>query len=145
MKYASGHGILLGSGAGTIVDPRAGAAGTNPLLNFPAGLVALRNQYLYDGNWGIVLLESGVLGVAAFESFVLGAAAVTSKAALPDPAGTCAIGLLICTMVLTWFEPALQLHWFSAVLWTIVGFAAIAAATNRALADVPELDPAKVV
>ena len=113
---------LLGYGVGSVVDPRTVPDGTNPLYRIPAGVDAINFRYIFDGNWGLLIIETGFLGLAAV-IVLLTAMWRIGVRGIDDPAGVVVYCLIPCVVVLGFFECVLQDASSNLVLWVFTGLA----------------------
>lgn len=120
------RGPFLGTGPGTVVDRRTEEEGTNPLYDTYTGYTALRFNYQYDGNWGLLLLEFGVLGVAAFAWLLLRLWRLGLRGGPDDWAAGALAVLVPVVFLLGWFSAVLQQRQLTSVLFVLVGVAAAA-------------------
>ena len=118
---------LFGFGIGSASDPRTLLDGTNPIYRSKAGRRAAEFSYFYDGNWGFLLLETGIGGLAALTVLFIALARIGLR--LTHWMGSALLGLLAAILVLGLFEPILQLRAPGMLLWLVVGL-------TLALADV---------
>jgi hypothetical protein len=116
------HSPLLGYGIGSVVDPRSVPDGSNPLYRIPAGLEAIQFRYIFDGNWGLLAVETGFLGVAAVIVLLAAIGRIGVRAAR-EPAGVVVYCLVGCVVLLGFFECVLQDAPSTLVWWVFVGLA----------------------
>jgi hypothetical protein len=141
---AAGRGILLGAGAGSVVDRRTLDAGTNPLFDSAVGQIAIAFSFQYDENWGLLLVEVGILGLLAYAGLLAGVAAI----AVPRRniwCGEALCALLPAVVSLGFFAAVLQLRVPTLLLWVLTGLCASAPKANaRANSRSSEPPPTKV-
>jgi hypothetical protein len=123
IRRVAGEAPAFGFGTGSIVDPRTIGNRSNPLLEFVAGRLALERGFVYDGNWSLLLMETGFLGLAC--AFGLLAVMIAAGRWLADVhwTGQWLIMASLAVVVLGFFAPILQQHAVSAVLWALTGTA----------------------
>lgn len=112
---------ILGFGPGSVTDRRQLTMGTSPILKTFAGKRAVALDYVYDGNWGLVLVEAGFAGAAALAAVFLGVITRGFRAGRHSwiALATATIGLEV--VALGFFAPILQLRSSGLVLWVLVG------------------------
>ncbi len=110
---------LLGFGIGSATDPRMLQDGTSPLYRSSAGRRAVEFGFNYDGNWSMLLLETGAAGVVAIAFLFVRAGRIALSTRHWVGAATTA--LLVQTAVLGFFSPILQLRAPTAVMWLALG------------------------
>lgn len=127
LGLAARHSPLVGYGIGSVVDPRSVPDGSNPLYRIPAGVEAIRFRYIFDGNWGLLAVETGFLGVAAVVILLAAIGRVGMRSA-NEPAGVVVYCLVGCVVLLGFFECILQDAPSTLVWWVFVGVAIAAGA-----------------
>ena len=128
LGLAARHSPLVGYGIGSVVDPRSVPDGSNPLYRIPAGVEAIRFRYIFDGNWGLLAVETGFLGVAAVVILLAAIGRVGMRSA-NEPAGVVVYCLVGCVVLLGFFECILQDAPSTLVWWVFVGLAIAAGDT----------------
>jgi hypothetical protein len=123
------HSPLLGFGIGSVVDPRSLASGTNPFYLTSEGQQAIKFGYLYDGNWALLLTETGIVGLALL-TLLLGSIARVAWRARAGWVGSSVVVLTACIIVLGFFESILQTD-ASAVYWALIGCVLAVVADRR--------------
>lgn len=112
---------IWGFGLGTVQDRRTLSSGTSPLYRSFAGQRAASFSYLYDGNWALILLETGFLGLGALGGLVVVLAVAGIRAAQRHWCGLALFATISATVVLGFFAPVLQLRHVGAILWLLAG------------------------
>lgn len=115
-----GHHPVFGYGPGSVVDPLAVPDGRSPLLLIPAGLAAIRFGYIFDSNWGIVLVETGIGGTVAMLA-LLSRLVVLGWRARSRWYGLGLVALIPSSLALGFFEPIFQNTSCTLVLWVLAG------------------------
>lgn len=115
---------ISGFGLGSLTDPRRIADGTSSAYRTSAGRQVVAFRFFFDGNWGLILFETGLLGAAALGLAFL----LTVRFGLLVSAHHW-VGLALATSALAvgllgFFSTILQSRAPSAVLWLLLGFAA---------------------
>ena len=100
------------------------------LYEIPAGVEAIKFRYIFDGNWGLLITETGFLGLAAV-TLLLAAMWRVGIRAIDEPCGLVVYCLIPCVVVLGFFECVMQDASSTLVLWVFTGLA-IAAASRPA-------------
>lgn len=115
---------LTGFGLGTASDPRFVQSGSSPLERYPAGRLAVQHNFYNDGNWTVVLLETGFVGLVALALLLafLGWYGCT-LASTGFWVGGALAGLVLATVVLGFFAPIMQTRTASFVIWLFAGLA----------------------
>jgi hypothetical protein len=133
------HSPILGFGVGSVVDPRSVIDRSNPLYLTPAGQIAIQQSYIFDGNWNIILTETGFLGLAltAVLLLTLGRLGWTSR--------TLWTGLTVAVMtavivVLGFYESILQAQAIM-VFWVMLGCVLASRAQSAYSSELPSLGP----
>ncbi len=103
-----------------MVDPLAVPDGRSPLLLIPAGLAAIRFGYIFDSNWGIVLVETGIGGTVAMLA-LLSRLVVLGWRARSRWYGLGLVALIPSSLALGFFEPIFQNTSCTLVLWVLAG------------------------
>ena len=111
----------LGFGIGSVSDKRTIADGSNPLYRTWAGRRALTFSYLYDGNWGLILMEVGFVGVVALAWFFFGLFRVALQLLRTHWLGVALLAQLAVVLALGFFAPIMQLRIPTATLWLTAG------------------------
>jgi len=111
----------LGFGIGSVSDKRTVEDGSNPLYRTWAGRRALAFSYLYDGNWGLLIMEVGLAGLVALALFFFGLFRVAIELARTHWLGLALLTELVVVFVLGFFATILQLRLPTAVLWLTAG------------------------
>jgi hypothetical protein len=130
-----GHSPAFGWGTGTIDDPRASASGANPLLHSMAGRLAVASNFAYDGNWPLVLMQSGFLGLGCVFALIAGVGLVGRSLAATHWLGHVLVATSLGVALLGLFAPVLQQHALSAEYWAFAGCGLSLAAARRAPAS----------
>lgn len=115
---------IVGFGLGSLTDPRRIADGTSSAYRTSAGRQVVAFRFFFDGNWGLILFETGIVGATAFGLAFL----LTVRFGILVSAHHW-VGLALTTSVLAvgllgFFSTVLQSRAASAVLWLLLGFAA---------------------
>jgi hypothetical protein len=119
-SIAARRGLLLGAGPGSIVDRRTLDAGTNPLYDTVVGQEAIAFSYQYDGNWGLLAVEVGVLGLAAYVVLLLAIGRVAWR--VSDVwCGEALLAIVAASVALGFFAAILQLRLPTFIIWVLVG------------------------
>jgi hypothetical protein len=124
------RGLLTGAGPGSVVDRRTIANGSNPLFQTADGRTALEFNYQYDGNWGLILLEFGVLGITAFIAIFVILIGLGRRRRSEWP-GQATSMLAVTFLILGFFTAILQLPEPTLIFWLIAGSAFAADADER--------------
>ncbi len=124
LAIAARHNLLLGTGPGSVVDRRTEADGSNPLYETHTGKTALRFNFTYDGNWGLIALEFGLLGLAGFAWFLLRIWRLGRNRGPAAWASSCLVTLVPVVVLLGFFSAILQQRQMASVLFVLVGIAA---------------------
>ena len=119
------HGPLLGTGPGSVVDRRTQDEGTNPLFETVTGRTAIRFNFLYDGNWGLLVLEFGFLGLAAFVWLLIASFRVALTRDRREWAANALVALVPMLVVLGFFSAILQQRQFTAAFFVVLGLALV--------------------
>jgi len=114
---------LFGFGLGSVTDPRRVIDGTSAAYRTSAGRQATSFRYLFDGNWGLLLLETGFAGVAALLCVFVLALRFAVDLARRHWVGLALAASLLAFAAIGFFAPVLQLRVPGALLWILVGFA----------------------
>jgi hypothetical protein len=118
---------VVGFGLGTASDPRFVQAGSSPLERYPAGRLASELNFYNDGNWTVLLLETGFAGVLLLVTLLTFLTLYGCKVAQAGYwMGGALAGLVLATAVLGFFAPILQVRGASFILWLFAGLAAAA-------------------
>jgi hypothetical protein len=112
---------VVGFGVGSVSDKRTTVDGSNPLYRTWAGRRALAFGYLYDGNWGLLIMEVGFLGVFALCLLFLALFRIAIQLARDHWLGLALLAQLAVILVLGFFAPVLQLRLPTAILWLTAG------------------------
>jgi hypothetical protein len=124
---------VSGFGLGTASDPRVVRTGSGPLQRYSAGRFAVKWDFYNDGNWTVVLLETGFAGIVLFAlvHWCLGwyGLRVASRGFW---VGGALAGLVAATAVLGFFAPILQTRSAGFILWLFAGLAAGYPAAGKA-------------
>ena len=124
---------LVGFGPGTVVDPRSLANGSNPLYRSTAGTTAIDRSYYFDGEWGLLLVEVGVLGVAAMAMLLLAVGKIARVAARGKAwFGDALVAILSVCVLLGFFTSIFESRQPMSVLWTLVGLCAASTVQRQA-------------
>lgn len=116
---------LTGFGLGTASDPRFVQSGLSPLERYPAGRLGVQQDFYNDGNWTVVLLETGLAGILVLAVFLTFVAWYGLRVASRGFwVGGALAGLVLATFVLGFFAPILQTRTGSYILWLFAGLAA---------------------
>jgi hypothetical protein len=132
VEFVAHDAPFAGFGLGTVSDPRAVQSGSSPLESYPAGRLAVRNSFYNDGNWTVLLLETGFGGILLLALLLTLLARTGRKVALAGFwAGAALAGLVLATVILGFFAPVLQTRSASFVLWLFAGLAAAGSIADR--------------
>jgi tetrahydromethanopterin S-methyltransferase subunit B len=112
---------IFGFGIGSVSDKRTALDGSNPLYRTWAGRKALTFGYLYDGNWGLLIMEVGFLGIFALALVMIALFRIAIQLARDDWLGLALLAQLAVVVVLGFFAPILQLRLPTAILWLTAG------------------------
>jgi O-antigen ligase/polysaccharide polymerase Wzy-like membrane protein len=115
------HRPLLGYGTGSVTDRRLYASGTDAVSRTPAGYAAIRWNYVYDGNWSLLLLEVGVLGMLMLGAFLLAIYVVARAESTVEWLSTLTTSLLLVVVVVGFFAAVLQARSMAAALPLFLG------------------------
>jgi hypothetical protein len=132
----------FGFGIGSVSDKRTITDGSNPLYKTWAGRRALAFSYLYDGNWGLLIMEVGFVGMAALVYFFFGLFRVAFQLLRVHWLGLALMAQLVVVVALGFFATILQLRLPTAVLWLTTGLC-LALLRDRAAAREPTSEPAE--
>jgi hypothetical protein len=113
----------LGFGIGSVSDKRTTLDGSNPLYQTWAGRKALTFGYIYDGNWGLLLIEVGIVGLLALVLLLLAVLRTGFELLRQHWLGLALIAQLAAVVVLGFFAPVMQLRLPMAMLWLTTGLA----------------------
>ena len=113
----------LGFGIGSVSDKRTTLDGSNPLYQTWAGRKALTFGYIYDGNWGLLLMEVGIVGLLALVLLLLAVLRTGFALLRQHWLGLALIAQLAAVVVLGFFAPVMQLRLPTAMLWLTTGLA----------------------
>lgn len=113
----------LGFGIGSVSDKRTTLDGSNPLYQTWAGRKALTFGYLYDGNWGLLLMEVGIVGLLALVLLLLAVLRTGFELLRRHWLGLALLAQLAAVVVLGFFAPVMQLRLPTAILWLTTGLA----------------------
>jgi hypothetical protein len=114
---------LLGFGLGSVMDPRRVADGSSAAYRTSAGRQAAAFRYLFDGNWGLMLLETGFAGIAALIGAFALAVRFGINLARQHWVGLALTASVVALGLIGFFAPVLQLRMPGALLWLLLGFA----------------------
>jgi hypothetical protein len=120
---ASRVGLAFGDGPGSIVDRRTLDDGMNPLYLTTVGQEAIAFSYQYDGNWGLLLVEVGVVGLITYV-FLLAAVGRVAWRGRSVWANEALLAIVFALVPLGFFTAILQLRLPSFIFWVLVGLAA---------------------
>jgi hypothetical protein len=123
VSLVSKNSPALGFGIGSVSDKRTTLDGSNPLYQTWAGRKALTFGYLYDGNWGLLIMETGFFGLLALILLFLSVVRTGFALLRRHWLGVALIAQVAAVLVLGFFAPVLQLRLPTAVLWLTVGLA----------------------
>jgi hypothetical protein len=125
------HDPVLGFGLGTGSDPRLIEDLSSPVYRSFGGWDLAKDiePYVYDGNWAILILETGFVGIALAAVFFAALARVGLRAR-EHWAGRALIALIPAVMLLGFATTVLQQRSLAIVLWLMIGLAVTAAAEN---------------
>jgi hypothetical protein len=113
----------LGFGIGSVSDKRTTLDGSNPLYQTWAGRKALTFGYIYDGNWGLLLMEVGIVGLLALVLLLVAVLRTGFELLRQHWLGLALIAQLAAVVVLGFFAPVMQLRLPTAILWLTTGLA----------------------
>jgi hypothetical protein len=119
----AGHHPLVGYGLGSITDKRFATAGTSPLDLIEAGREAIAQNFAFDGNWSLLVVEVGFVGVLATWFLLLALGRAGWRLASTHWIGLVLAVEALVVFVLGFFASVLQQHVTSAVLWATAGYA----------------------
>ena len=111
----------FGFGIGSVSDKRTTLDGTNPLYRTWAGRRALQFSYLYDGQWGLLIMEVGFVGLFALAVVLVALARMALKLLRTHWLALALLAQLAVTLVLGFFATVLQLRLPTAILWLTAG------------------------
>jgi O-antigen/teichoic acid export membrane protein len=114
---------VFGFGLGSITDPRRVADRSSAAYRTSAGRQAASFRYLFDGNWGLILLETGFAGAAALVGAFILAARFGMVLSERHWVGTALTASVLAFGLIGFFAPVLQLRVPGAVFWLLLGFA----------------------
>jgi hypothetical protein len=115
---------VTGFGLGTASDPRLVRSGSSPLEQYPAGQLAVQHDFYNDGNWTVVLFETGIAGIVALSALLILLGWYGYRVASAGAwVGAALAGLTIATAVLGFFAPILQTRTGNFILWLFAGLA----------------------
>jgi hypothetical protein len=109
--------------------------GSSPLEQYPAGRLAVEQGFYNDGNWTVLLFETGIGGIVVLALLLtfLGWYGY-GVASAGFWVGGALVGLTAATVLLGFFAPILQTRTGSFILWLFAGLtAASVAARPRSL------------
>jgi hypothetical protein len=116
---------IAGFGLGTASDPRIVRGRSSPLEQYPAGQLAVEHDFYNDGNWTVVLFETGIAGIAVLALLLVFLGWYGWRVASAGFwVGGALFGLTLATIVLGFFAPILQTRTGSFILWLFAGLAA---------------------
>ena len=113
----------LGFGIGSVSDKRTTLDGSNPLYQTWAGRKALTFGYIYDGNWGLLLMEVGIVGLLALVLLLSAVVRTGFELLRQHWLGLALIAQVAAVVVLGFFAPVMQLRLPTAMLWLTTGLA----------------------
>jgi hypothetical protein len=114
---------VFGFGLGSVTDPRRVADQSSAAYRTSAGRQAASFRYLFDGNWGLILLETGFAGLAALLGAFLLAARFGMVVSQVHWVGLALTASVLAFGLIGFFAPVLQLRVPGAVFWLLLGFA----------------------
>lgn len=133
---ANGRQILkdspfFGFGIGSASDSRLLRDGTSSAYKSFTGFdQAYIQNFIYDGNWAILILEVGLGGMAALGVVFVSLARVGASVMERHWAGLVLIGMVVAVIALGFFTSVLQERPSGAILWVMAGLAAAATRDN---------------
>jgi hypothetical protein len=120
-KLVADTSPVFGFGIGSVSDKRTTLDGTNPLYRTWAGRRALQFSYLYDGQWGLLIMEVGFLGLLALAVVFAALARLALKLLRVHWLALALLTELAVILVLGFFATVLQLRLPTAILWLTAG------------------------
>jgi hypothetical protein len=134
----------FGFGIGSVSDKRTIQDGSNPLYRTWAGRRALTFSYLYDGNWGLLVMEVGFVGLFALAWLFMGLFRVALQLMRTHWLGVALLAQLVVVVVLGFFAPIMQLRIPTAMLWLTAGLSLALLQQRKeqeSLEAVPSVEP----
>jgi hypothetical protein len=120
-KLVAESSPAFGFGIGSVSDKRTTLDGSNPLYRTWAGRRALQFSYLYDGQWGLLIMEVGFVGLFALVVLLFALARMALKLLRTHWLALALLAQLAVTIVLGFFATVLQLRLPTAILWLTAG------------------------
>ena len=120
-KLVAESSPAFGFGIGSVSDKRTTLDGSNPLYRTWAGRRALQFRYLYDGQWGLLIMEVGFVGLFALVVLLFALARMALKLLRTHWLALALLAQLAVTIVLGFFATVLQLRLPTAILWLAAG------------------------
>jgi hypothetical protein len=131
-KLAAADEPVFGFGIGTASDPRLISNFTSPVYRSFPGLEKAVQPFVSDGNWAILVAETGFVGLALLAVLLL--ALVRLGLSTPHWSGGALVATVAAVAVLGFFASVLQQRPTSAILWLLAGLAGATTAYERARA-----------
>jgi hypothetical protein len=124
-KLAASDEPVFGFGIGTASDPRRIANHSSPVYRSFPGLEKAVEPFVSDGNWAILVAETGFVGLALLAVLLLALGRLGIS--IVDWPGAALAATVAAVTVIGFFASVLQQRPASAILWLLAGLAAAVA------------------